>query len=886
MRKKIAVAVILFLVAGIIVLSYFFHQGRKTLLADPFKPVGTDACLVLETPDIQRLFNSVTTEKGFFGEIGKIEELSDFYGKLRFLSDQLNRPYMEKILHAGPAVISFHPVEAVKLRPLLSMTVPAETGIRQIKDLLKLSSFKDITEEKSGRRSVLSIEGRKDTLFITVNSGLLLAANSSEVFYRALKQAESGTDVRNLPGFQRILLTAGRSEDKLYVIFRNLSPVIKHMLKPGASYLADRISELAGTAGVDIHTGDQGLTLSGYSESADTSDILDKYKYVTPGSFETYRILPSATALFESVFVPALKLHKSRPGVSGRVYDMAESLYPFISNEMTRAYLNIKGLTSGESSVIIYRLTNRFRCEQLLQEEMKAELKALHYKPDDQTSIPVYSTNSRGLADVLLPGFAPGFRDTHYAFFDSFMITGNSYSTITKVLYDNILKKTLANDIAFCDFEEMLPSRAGYYFYCVPSYIVDFLSDYLKKEIIDPLAANRSFLEKIQSAGYQFASINNMIYNNLSVRYVEEPRRESVTEWETLLDTLASIKPFFFTNHNTGAKEIFVQDLNNNVYLINSTGRVLWKVPVSESIAGPVYMIDYYRNGKYQLLFSGRNMLHLLDRNGNYVARYPVRLRSPATNPLALFDYDNNKNYRLVIAGEDKMVYAYDREGNVVKGWKPFRTSGHVISEAAFFRVSGKDYIVVADEASIYFLDRSGNIRLQPEEAVTRAKGSGLRLVPGSSPSLICTAPDGTVQNIYFDGRVKKFSFRSFSFDHSFDFFDVDSDGFGEYVFIDGGILYLYDHNKTEMFAREFGTEQLGGPIYFNFSSTNRKIGVFDVQNNLIYLIGKDGKVMNGFPLRGASMFSISRLTERNHWNLIVGGTDRFLYNYKLVTEN
>lgn len=123
-----------------------------------------------------------------------------------------------------------------------------------------------------------------------------------------------------------------------------------------------------------------------------------------------------------------------------------------------------------------------------------------------------------------------------------------------------------------------------------------------------------------------------------------------------MLDTVASIKPFFFTNHTTGAKEIFIQDMKNNTYLINAAGRVLWKVPLTERIFGNIYMIDYFRNGKYQLLFSGRNFIHILDRNGNYVERYPVKLRSPATNSLSLFDYDNNMNYRLFIAGEDKMI--------------------------------------------------------------------------------------------------------------------------------------------------------------------------------------------------------------------------------------
>jgi hypothetical protein len=428
------------------------------------------------------------------------------------------------------------------------------------------------------------------------------------------------------------------------------------------------------------------------------------------------------------------------------------------------------------------------------------------------------------------------------------MITGNSYVTIFRFLYDNILNKTLANDLLYREFEKTIPSRAGYLFYCVPSRSVDYLAGFFNQEISSGLRSNKNSFDKIQSVGFQLAPINGMVYNNLSVSYKDVIREESTTEWETLLDTTAAIKPFFFTNHNTGAKEIFIQDIKDNAYLINAAGRVLWKVQLKEKINGTVYMIDYYRNGKYQLLFSGRNNLHLIDRNGNYVERYPVRLRSPATNSLALFDYDNNKNYRLVIAGEDKLIYTYDRTGSVVKGWEPFRTAGYVTAEAGFYKVSGKDYIVVADESSIYLLD-------------------------------------GTVQNVSFNGNVKKFSFRRFSFDHSFDFFDVDGDGFGEYVFIDSGILYLYDHNMKEIFEKDFRSDKLGGPINFIFSSTDRKIGVFDIRKNLIYLIDNKGEIMKGFPLKGASMFSIGKLSSGNDWHLIVGGTDRFLYNYKLETS-
>ena len=55
-----------------------------------------------------------------------------------------------------------------------------------------------------------------------------------------------------------------------------------------------------------------------------------------------------------------------------------------------------------------------------------------------------------------------------------------------------------------------------------------------------------------------------------------------------------------------------------------------------------------------------------------------------------------------------------------------------------------------------------------------------------------------------------------------------------------------------------------------------------DVTKKLIYLINSEGKTIEGFPLRGASMFSIGKFSDKSDFHLIVGGDDSFLYNYKL----
>jgi hypothetical protein len=871
-------------------MGYYLQQGRKTLLTDPYKAISPEACIVIETVDLQSFFNSLTTGKGLFGEMAKVKELESISRKLKYIADQLNKPEFKRIIPDGSAIISFYTTKE-KPEALLSMTVPGDIRYRHIKEMLTSSGIKDLIDSKSGGKSVLkipySVNNIKDTAYVSLISGILLCSTSSGLFSRASKQMESGDDIRSHPGFSRVLLASGKNEDKIFVVFANLMDLIKPALAGRGVAFPDRIIRLAGTAEGDIYLNEEGLVLSGYTESIDSSDIIFRYKSIPPREFHTYKILPSSTVLFETIIQPD-EWFVSAPGTVEwqKAFGLVNKLKVFMGDEITRAYIDIRERESADNTLIIYELKDRNQVEQLILEELGTEKEIIYFEPDDQIKSPVYKTPFKGFVNVIIPGFARGSDDAFFAFYDNFLITGSSFVTISRLLYDNLLNKTLANNLIYRDFESSLPSRGGYYFFCVPSRITDYLAEFLNEDIITALKSNRTSLNKIQAAGYQFTSSNGMIYNSLSIRFKDEVREESLTEWETLLDTVAGIKPFFFTNHITGAKEIFIQDIKNNTYLINAAGRVLWKVPLNERIAGNVYMVDYYRNGKYQLLFSGKNYIHLLDRNGNYVERYPVKLRSPATNSLALYDYDNNLNYRLFIAGEDKMIYSYEKSGNVVKGWKPFRTSGYVTDEINYFKVSGKDYLVASDESSVYFLDRSGNKRVTLREPAVRAKGSSMKLSPGSEPFLICSSPDGTVQNLYFDGAIKKFSLKKFSADHSFDVFDVDGDGFGEYIFIDKGILYIYDNNRSELFSKDFGSEDLGGPINFVFSATDRKVGVFDIKKKLIYLIDINGKVMNGFPLRGASMFSIGKLSDKSGWHLIVGGTDRFLYNYKIDTEN
>jgi hypothetical protein len=311
---------------------------------------------------------------------------------------------------------------------------------------------------------------------------------------------------------------AGKKEDKIFIIFSNLSKLIQSITGEKAPELNRIIARIADSAEGDIYINENGVILSGYSESNDSTEYLYKYKSSLPGHLDTYKVLPSSTVLFETMLLTekASKLSKT-PELSDSTFSIARKLRPYIGEEVTRALIEIKDNPPRLNSIVVYELRNRDIAERLIIEsignwaalnQLKEKDYVQYFQPDEQTKIAVFSTPFKMLSSVYFPKLSASEDDSLVAFYDNYMIWGDSYKTISRFLYDNILNKTLFNDAIYRDFETSLPSRATYYFYCVPSGIVNYLSAYLSDTIITSLYSNILSLRKIQALGFQFTPSN------------------------------------------------------------------------------------------------------------------------------------------------------------------------------------------------------------------------------------------------------------------------------------------------------------------------------------------------------------------------------------------
>ena len=126
--------------------------------------------------------------------------------------------------------------------------------------------------------------------------------------------------------------------------------------------------------------------------------------------------------------------------------------------------------------------------------------------------------------------------------------------------------------------------------------------------------------------------------------------------------------PLIVKNHINNTNEIIIQDSKNILYLINSRGQVEWTREIDGKIIKEVNQIDSYKNGKLQYVFATEKSLNLLDRKGRDVGKFPLKFKDKITSPVSVFDYDKNKNYRLLIT-QNNELFMFDSKGNRVRGF-------------------------------------------------------------------------------------------------------------------------------------------------------------------------------------------------------------------------
>ena len=374
-------------------------------------------------------------------------------------------------------------------------------------------------------------------------------------------------------------------------------------------------------------------------------------------------------------------------------------------------------------------------------------------------------------------------------------------------------------------------------------------------------------LKNVQAFALQTVQEKNFAHLHGVTAYAEDNSTVSMAaasqSLSINLDTDLATPPFFFKNHRSGQLDIAVQDKNNLLYLISNKGEIFWKKQLDARITGAIHQVDILKNGKYQLAFSTMNSFEVIDRNGNTVKPFPIKFKDELTQPVAIFDYDNTRNYRFVLTQKNRL-FMLDSKGKAIKGFDFDRSQTDIIKPPKHIRLGTKDYILVHEASGkLNILSRQGTIRVPLAKKISPSEMPWF----GYKNQFISTDEAGNLIKIDQKGTISSENLQ-LAENHKI---DADSNN----------LTYLSE-NKLNINGKsinlDFGlyTE----PKLFGLKN-NTYISITDTQTQKVYVFNANAELLPGFPVYGNSIMDIANADTDNKMELVVTGAAGELIIYQ-----
>jgi hypothetical protein len=196
--------------------------------------------------------------------------------------------------------------------------------------------------------------------------------------------------------------------------------------------------------------------------------------------------------------------------------------------------------------------------------------------------------------------------------------------------------------------------------------------------------------------------------------------------------------PFEVKNSGTGKMNKFYQNSHLSLCL-SENGKDLWGVPFKEPLCGTAYNVDYYANGKLQIIFGAGSRIYMIDRLGRYVTGFPVDLKKDILVGPDVYDFNGTKKYNIMVLHKDNTLEMYNLKGEKPASWKGIRAEETIKSLPEKISVGGSTFWVVRTSIQTLVYPFYGG------EPLTGFKGnqmirpdSEIKIVDGSTVEVVC----------------------------------------------------------------------------------------------------------------------------------------------------
>lgn len=886
MKKRlvfITVITLLIIVAAI----YFISHNVLQKTGDPYKAVPGDAAMIFEFHDLDKQVQSIKSDSLWqvLREYGVPARMDRQVTLLDSLFDQGNFP--GEAFRKGPLLAALLKVKATDYELLFVLPVGPKGKIDP-------SWLEDFTGRPPVERTFKGVKilemkmpGYGKTLAMAYQNGLAIASFDPFLLESAISQMGRSGHFSNQASFTQVREWAGKSNrSKILVNFDALDELFSVYLNNGYTRLSKQLGDVAEWGAINFSIVENVILLNGYTSFSNEKKELLSLLTPTDQISNIASILPYNTALFYSFNTSSIDPLVNRH-LEGETLNTVYRDYfmNWMGHETGFAIVEpFSGDFSDEVFVAVQTPDTSLARSQLTS-LIRGQTREVEISPALYKGFDLYHLDQFDHLEIMAGLSSRQLKNPYFTFVNDYVVFSNSIANL-KVLIERYLEQqTLSKDIDYIRFKQQMTDDATVNLYLNTGRMLQLLKTISNDQFGGYLDRHFSAFKQLAPIGIQFSPYKKgyFLFNGL-VQSSEGFQQQTNLLWKAELDTIATSAPFLTENHYTGEKEILIQDAWNNIYLISNSGEVLWKKNLESPIVGPVHLVDFYNNQKIQYFFATRDKIHLLDRNGQNVESFPLRLPSPVTSGLAVFDYTGSNNLRLFVGCENGNFYGFRKSGRPLPGWNPKRDVGIISSPLQHKLHDAKDYLVANnDQGTLFLWNRKGELRVPEIKLQTQFHQPFFFDTIDKKLVFVNAGDDGKIFTVGTGGNFTTDSLRDFQGEVQFLYHDLDDDGHKDYFLKDTVNFYGFDPELSMLFESVLPENIAPEMLLINVPVEGEEaIGFYGKEKGQIYLYDRYGNLYEDFPLPGFTPFQIAELLQDETNIIITGTSDNSVTTYRL----
>ncbi len=854
----------------LLVISFFACQEDKQQTGNALDAIPIDAALILESNDVSKSLKELSRSAPW--ELLTTETSIELNQQKLIRIDSALTTYASHLTSINPLFISLHLTGAQSLNWLATTSSENQEHKFQLLEL-GLKNFTNTKEHPYSNGTIIEVNIENDRLFYCMHMGLVLISPEKILIQDAIRQLKTKNNLSADKSFQNIYNSSNKKEDfNLFINSENFDKISAGLLLQNSN-----IQNQAEWFQWDVDIFKNGILFSGLSLSFDSlAQELQFFENNQGHNLIAPSILPKNTTLFTSKCFENFKQYQ-RQQTNGLLkkheknkYDKKLSLLKieykdefesWIDSEIT--WFLVENSTALNSGLILH-IVRGDQVENYITTHADSMFEYRQQKIFKWSELKYLSNLCN----------TPGTAIYEYAsILNNQLLLAEDPTLLKSIINDYKSEKSLSHSTEFKNCIDELNYDSNYFIYVQNQTSWQLAQKYLHKNIANFIEKYATALSPIRSFAIQFSLNGSNCYSNAYLYFNASTKDETRAIWAAQLEAPVLSEMSLAKNHYTQKWEIAVQDENLNLYLISSDGEILWKRKLQEAVIGSIRQIDLFKNNKLQLLFNTKSKLFLIDRKGRDVGTYPMALKQKTSLPLSLFDYENNRNYRILLSC-GKQHYMYDKNGKIINGWKLKQTKSKALYPAEHFVVGGRDYILLAEEnGKLNILNRRGETRVKVKEKIDFSSNK-LQVVKGKSLAetrIVAIDKKGAQQNILFDGSIDNSI--QFEFDQNIQYTYTKQ----HHILIEGEDLKVNGPQMNLLYS--FENESLSAAKLFNVENEHY-LSITDTKTAEAYLFREPNELLEGFPMYGTTTGTAEDINLDGKINFITAGESGTLYNY------